>query len=80
MNNTAAYEANLFKLVVLVTAIVVAMFLTTSLVGLAFMPSQLITGMPTEDVSFLLPMAFATLCSAIVLAGYVRSYVSKAKR
>jgi len=79
MDNRAAFEASLFKVVILVTAIVVAMFLTTGLVGLAFMPNQLIMGMPAEDVTFLVPMAFATVCSAIVLAWYVRSHVSKGK-
>jgi len=80
MNNRSEFDASLFKLVFLVTAIVVAMFLTTGLVGLAFMPSNLILGLLTEDMSFLLPMAFATLCSAGVLAWYARSYVSRTKR
>lgn len=80
MNNRALFEAGLFKVVILVAAIVVAMFLATSLVGLAFIPNQLIVGMPSEDITFLFPMALATLCSAIVLAFYVRSYMSRSKR
>lgn len=80
MYNRAVFETSLFKVVILVAAIVVAMFVTTGLVGLAFMPNQLIMGIPTEDVTFLAPMAFATVCSAIVLAWYVRSHISKGKR
>ena len=79
MDNRTVFEASLFKVVILVTAIVVAMFLTTGLVGLAFMPNQLILGIPAEDITFLLPMALATVCSGAVLAWYVRSYVSKIK-
>jgi len=79
MNNRTVFETGLFKLVILVTALVVAMFFATGLVGLAFMPNELIVGMPAEDITFLLPMAFATICSAIVLAHYVRSYLSRPK-
>ncbi|HLT99624.1 MAG TPA: hypothetical protein VKZ70_07785 [Burkholderiaceae bacterium] len=80
MKDRAEFDAALFKLVILVTAIVVAMFLTTGLVGLAFMPNHLILGLPTEDMTFLMPMAFATLVSAIVLGWYTRSFISRTKR
>ena len=80
MNNRAVFETGLFKVVILVTGIVIAMFLTTVLVGLAFMPGPLISRLPTEDMTFLVPMAFATVCSAVILARYVRTHVSKNKR
>jgi len=80
MKDRAEFDAALFKLVILVAAIVVAMFLTTGLVGLAFMPGNLLLGLPTEDISFLWPMAFATFCSAIILGWYARSHMSRTKK
>lgn len=80
MHKAAIHEASLFKLIVLVTCIVVAMFFTTVLMALAFMPNGLITSLPSEDITFLLPMALATLCSASVLAWYVQSYRSRSSR
>lgn len=79
MNNLALHEKNLFKLVVLVAGIVIAMFLSTVLVALLFMPNRLIASMPSEDITFLLPMALATLCSGIVLARYARTHLSRFK-
>lgn len=80
MNKAAVHEPSLFKLIMLVAFIVVAMFFTTVLVALAFMPNQLITGMPSEDITFLLPLALSTICSASVLAWYVQSHRSRTKR
>ena len=79
MNKAAIHEASLFKLIFLVACIVVAMFFATVLVALAFMPSQLITGMSSEDITFLLPLAFSTVCSASVLAWYVQSHRSRSR-
>ncbi len=80
MNNVAIHhEADLFKLIILVASIVVSMFLATALVALIFMPNQLIMSMYTDDITFLLPLALSTMCSAIVLACYVRSYLSRQK-
>jgi len=80
MNKAPIHEPSLFKLIILVACIVVAMFFATVLVALAFMPSQLISGMPSEDMTFLLPLALSTVCSASVLAWYVRSHRSRFKR
>lgn len=80
MNNATLHETSLFKLIILVTAIVVAMFFATVLVALVFMPGQLIANMLSEDMAFLLPMALATICSASVLARYVQSHRSRFKR
>lgn len=80
MSKAAIHEPSIFKLIILVASIVVAMFCATVLMALAFMPSQLIAGMPFEDVRFLLPMAFATLCSASILAWYVQSHRARFKR
>ena len=79
MNKASIHEPSLFKLIVLITCIVVAMFCATVLVGLVFMPSQLIARMPFEDVTFLLPLALSTLCSASVLGWYVQSHRSRSK-
>lgn len=80
MNDVALHETSLFKLTLLVAGIVVAMFFTTVLVALAFMPNQLIANMPFEDIKFLLPLALSSMCSAIVLTRYVRSHMTKLKR
>ena len=80
MNNVALHETSLFKLIILVTGIVVAMFFATAFVALIFMPKQLIASMPFEDITFLLPLALATICSASVLARYVQLHWSKFKR
>ena len=80
MNKAAVHEPSLFKLIILVAGIVVAMFFATVLVALVFMPSQLITGMPAEDITFLLPLTLSTVCSASVLAWYVQSHRSRSKR
>ena len=72
-------EDNLFKLIILVACIVVAMFFATILMGLVFLPNQVIAGMPSEDITFLVPMALATICSGTVLARYVQSYKSRSK-
>ena len=81
MNNVAIHhEADLFKLIILVASIVVSMFLATALVALIFMPNQLIASMPRGDVGFLLPLTLSALCSATVLALYVRSHMSRSKR
>ena len=74
MHKAALLEASLFKLVILISCIVVAMFVSAVLMALAFMPSGLIAGLPTEDTTFLLPLALATLCATSILAWYVRSY------
>jgi len=79
MNKAAVHEASLFKLIILVACIVVAMFFATALVALAFMPNQLITGMSSEDITFLLPLALSVVCSASVLAWYVQSHRSRSK-
>lgn len=79
MKSIAIPQAGLLKLVILVTGIVVAMFLATVLVALAFMPSQLIVSMPGEDIRFLVPLILSTVCSAIVLGRYVRTHMSSSK-
>ena len=79
MPNAAVNEAGLFKLIVLIACIVVAMFFATVLMALAFMPSQLLTGMFSDDITFLLPLALAALCSASLLGWYVRSYRCRSK-
>src|SRR5690606_37000520 len=58
-------------------SIVVAMFLATVLMALIFMPTQLIAGIPSEDLTFLLPLALATLCSGSVLARYIQTHRSR---
>ena len=80
MNNMAIRETDLFKLVVLVAGIVVGMFFATVLVGLVFMPNPLMMRMPSEDMAFLLPMTFATICSVVVLAFYAQSYRTRLKK
>lgn len=80
MSKAAIHEPGVFKLIILVACIVVAMFCATVLMALAFMPNQLIAGMPFEDMRFLLPMTFATLCSASILGWYVQSHRSRFKR
>ena len=80
MNNTTIPEAGLFKLVLLVAGIVVAMFLATVLVALIFMPNPLIVNMLTDDIKFLLPLCLSTLCSAIVLGTYTRSHLNKTRK
>lgn len=79
MNNIAIPEIGLFRLVILVASIVITVFLTTALVALIFMPNQLIKSMYTGDITFLLPLALSTVCSAFVLACYVRTHLSKQK-
>jgi len=79
MHKAAINEASLFKLILLVACIVVAMFFTTVLMALVFMPNQVIAGMASEDLTFLLPMTLATICSASVLARYVKSYKSRSR-
>ncbi|MDR4127205.1 hypothetical protein [Yanghanlia caeni] len=79
MHKAALNEASLFKLIVVIAGIVVAMFLATVLMALAFMPNQLIAGMSTEDMTFLLPLGLAALCSGSMLAWYVQSYRSRSK-
>ena len=79
MDNGAIHETSLFKVTLLVAGIVVGMFCSTVLVALIFMPNQLIASMPFEDIGFLLPMALATVCSASVLALYIRSHRSRYK-
>lgn len=79
MPNAATQEASLFKLIMLIACIVVAMFFATVLTALAFMPNQLITGMSSEDIRFLLPLGLAALCSGSLLAWYVQSYRSRFK-
>jgi len=74
MHKAAVHEASLFKLIILVACIVVAMFFATVLMALIFMPNQIITGMASEDIRFLLPLALAAVCSASGLAWYVRSH------
>ncbi len=80
MNKAAIHEPSLFKLIILVACIVVAMFVATLLMALVFMPNQLITGMPSEDITFLLPLALSTICSASILAWYVQLHRSRFKR
>ena len=80
MNKASVHGPSLFKLIILVVCTVVAMFCATVLVALVFMPTQLITRMPFEDVTFLLPLALSTLCSASVLGWYVQSHRSRSKR
>lgn len=78
MNKASVHEPSLFRLVILVTCIVVAMFCITVLMGLLFMPKQLLmTGIPLGDMKFLLPMALATLCSSAILGRYVYTYKSR---
>ena len=79
MKSIAIPHAGLLKVVILVTGIVVAMFLATVLVALAFMPNQLIVTMLGEDIGFLVPLILSTVCSAIVLARYVRTQMSRGK-
>ena len=79
MNKAAIHEPSVFKLIILVACIVVAMFFVAALMALVFMPNQLITGMPFEDMAFLLPLALSAICSASVLAWYVQSYRSRSK-
>lgn len=79
MNNPTVHETELFKLTFLVAGIVVAMFLSTVLVALVFMPNQLIASMPFEDIRFLFPMALATICSMTVLGLYARTHKSRSK-
>lgn len=80
MNKAAIHEPSLYKLIILVACIVVAMFCATVLVALVFMPNQLITGIPFEDITFLLPLTLSTICSASVLAWYVQSHRYRSKR
>ena len=80
MNKASVHEPSLLRLVILVTCIVVAMFCIPVLMGLLFMPKQLIAGMPLEDMKFLMPMALATLCSAGVLGWYVQTYRSRSRK
>ncbi|MBB5216021.1 ABC-type sugar transport system permease subunit [Parapusillimonas granuli] len=80
MDKEAIHEPSLYKLIILVACIVVAMFFATALVALVFMPNQLIAGMLFEDIAFLLPLALSTLCSASVLAWYVQSHRCRSKR
>jgi len=79
MHKAAINEASLFKLIILVASIVVAMFLATVLMALIFMPTQLIAGIPSEDLTFLLPLALATLCSGSVLARYIQTHRSRSR-
>lgn len=79
MNKAPIHEPSLFKLIILVACIVVAMFCATALVALVFMPNQLITSMPFEDITFLLPLTLSAICSASVLAWYVLSRRSRSK-
>lgn len=79
MHKAAMHEAGLFKLIILIACIVVAMFFATVLMALVFMPTQIITGMSFDDITFLLPLALATVCSASVLAWYVRSHRGRSK-
>ena len=80
MNKASVHEPSLFRLVILIACIVVAMFCATVLMALVFMPKQLIAGMPLEDMTFLLPMALSTLCSATVLGWYVQTYRSRSNK
>lgn len=80
MSKAAIHEPSVFKLIILVACIVVAMSFTAALMALAFMPNQLITGMPFEDMTFLLPLALSAICSASVLAWYVRSHRSRSRK
>lgn len=73
MNHLALPQAELFKLVILVASIVVAVFFSTVLVAFIFMPTQLFWSMHTQDIRFLVPMALATVCSATVLGLYCRT-------
>ncbi|MGE4124225.1 MAG: hypothetical protein AB7E59_03045 [Pusillimonas sp.] len=79
MNKASVHEPSLFKFIILITCIVVAMFGATVLVALVFMPGPLIARLPFEDVTFLLPLALSTLCSASVLGWYVQSHRSRSK-
>lgn len=79
MHKAAVNEASLFKLIILVACIVVAMFFATVLMALVFMPTQIITGMSSGDLAFLLPLALAAVCSASVLAWYVHSHRCRSK-
>jgi len=80
MHKAAMHEASLFKLIILIACIVVAMFLATVLMALVFIPSQIITSMLSEDITFLMPLALATVCSASVLAWYAHSHRSRSKK
>ena len=77
MNKAAIHEASVFKLIILIACIVVAMFFATVLLALVFLPNQLITGLLSEDKTFLLPLG---LSSASVLAWYARSRRSRSLR
>jgi len=79
MSRIAIHEPSLYKLIILVACIVIAMFFGTVLTALAFMPSQLITGMQFENMTFLLPLALSAICSASVLAWYVQSHRSRSR-
>src|SRR5690606_20304325 len=80
MNKAAIHEASVFKLIILIACIVVAMFFATVLLALVFLPNQLITGLLSEDKTFLLPLGLSAVCSASVLAWYVRSRRSPSLR
>ena len=80
MNRVAIHEPSLYKLIILVASIVIAMFFGTALTALVFMPSQLITGMQLENMAFLLPLALSAICSASILAWYLHSHRSRSKR
>ena len=73
------HEPSLYKLIILIAGIVIAMFLGTMLTALAFMPSQVITGMQYENMIFLLPLALSAICSASVLAWYFQSYRARSR-
>src|SRR5690606_5249587 len=80
MNKAAIHEASVFKLIILIACIVVAMFFATVLLALVFLPNQLITGLLSEDKTFLLPLGLSAVCSASVLAWYARSRRSRSPR
>lgn len=80
MNKAAIHEASVFKLIILIACIVVAMFFATVLLALVFLPNQLITGLLSEDKTFLLPLGLSAVCSASVLAWYARSRRSRSLR
>jgi len=80
MDSTVLPETGLFRLVFLVAGIVIAVFCSTVLVALVFMPNQLIASMFSEDLRFLLPMTLSTLCSGSVLVLYARSHRSRFRK
>ena len=80
MNKASVHEPSLFRLVILIACIVVAMFGATVLTALIFMPKHIIAGMPLEEMTFLMPMALATLCSATVLGWYVQTYRTRSRK